>query len=637
MSVITETTPSNVILRNRIISLIIAVLLYAVDGHAQSQYSIPLPKSIVPIDIISIDGDYIQIISQNGIYEVNGTDIGPYMIFDDMDLVPNVTARHLYASDRFYPSYPVIQGGYVSIINKDSIVRSKINASPSSIKVDDSGPTIGLNNRSIKIENDNISVLPDQTMDHNNERNSWINSIINHHNISGVIKTYTSHDSTTRVLTKEKLYTINHNELSTDFEINTDRSEEIINFYVDNGDNVWLLTHNQVIIITPHHLHKYDLAPAHEIYKPYKIRDKLYCSNGLRVMQKYNEEWHERNNLKAPQNVTISGSGDTYLIYENRAEKLSKDNAQLIETIDRFRGELIEDINTDYVCTSESVYKNRVKISQSVDQYYKSIIHNDQVIILGQSGIYTYTNGQFRLLKSTQIPQSKNYFIQDGHVFYFSDNTIHHIEIENPENEGILVIKKSKILDFISDDNHLIILTTSSVLYIDKELLLRDRVLMDKVIPISPRLTDATLSMIDGDVWISTRESLTLIDADNAMGQQLPALSLIYTPHHYDISTTLKSNNFYSDKINYTYYINTSEGSKTIWTKDPDLTVERDPNTDINIIAKMNDDVFAQDIYSNDVTISATKSTLLDRMIKIMAAILATLLILWAIRKWITS
>jgi len=595
------------ILHCKYISLLIIVFLYAIDTYAQSEYTIPLPDNIVAIDIISIDDDYIHIVSQNGIYEINGSSISDYLTFDDMDITHNLSETHLsYLNDKHH-SYPILQGGYISIINKDSIVRSHAN---------------DLLYKSTSAQKD---------------KSNKVSTLINQHEIKAVIKTYESLDSSIKILTKEKLYTLSNNALSVDYKVNDDTTEELISLHVDGNNNTWILSNQRVIALTPKYLHHYDLPKANRTYQLYKIRDRVYCSNGLQVMQKFNDTWQVRPGLRAPQNVIIDSIGNPYLVYKNNAEKLSKINARLLGRTDNFHGELIEDINSIYVCTSKSVYKNNVTINNSTDHYYKSITENGNVIIIGQSGIYTYTNNNFELLKSANILKSKNYFLEDGHIFYFTDNTINHVEVEQPGNEGTLALSKSKILDFISIHNQLIILTSRSVLYLDKKALLRDIIKINKAIPLSPHLADATLNNIDGNIWISTCENLSLINDNLAAGLHPPTLSLMGKANQNNITTTLKSNNFYSENINYTYYINSPKGTKTIWTKDPNINIDQDLNSDVNIIAKMSDDVFAQDIYSNGITINATKSPIIDILIKIIAAILATLLILWAIRKWITA
>ena len=141
--------------------------------------------------------------------------------------------------------------------------------------------------------------------------------------------------------------------------------------------------------------------------------------------------------------------------------------------------------------------------------------------------------------------------------------------------------------------------------------------------------------MIDGQLWITTNTTCIQVETIDEEAINLPSLSLQSQTNNGSISSSLLTNNFYSDNINYTYYINTPTEQRMIWTKEPDIELNYHSDSDVNLIAKMNDDVFAQDIYSNNVAFSAKDSGSLDRMIKIFAALLATLLILWAIRQWI--
>ncbi len=613
--------------------VIIVLLLYVIDCTSQSRYRIDLPDNLVAIDIISIDGRYKQVVSQNGIYEVNGRTLDTLITFKDFEITKNMNPIFDDFEESKIPSYPIIQGGYLSIISRDSILISHMDITPHSVSKNALTTLLDTDAGRFEINDNKIHFTQKEKIEPS--KNKTLESILDRHHISKVLRVYMNQDSSYRILTKDKCLTIGNNKLRVDYEVDNENTDELISIHEDQNRNLWILSDKDIHIITPEYYRQYELPSGDKLYQAYKIRDRMYCSNGSQILELISDTWQIRNDLRPVRNISIDSSQNPFLIYNDKAILHDRSSAAIMRQEDGFPEEIITDINDHYISTTHNLYHNRVKISPSSDHYYKTLRYMDKVIAIGQSGIYLKDKNQLRLIFSATLPYSKNYFIDKGVIFFFSENTLNHISIEEPEIENPIALKKSKILDIFSKDEDLIVLTSNSVLYLDKKSLLRKRATIDHVIPIAPKLNQGQLTEIDDQLWVTTNNSCLSINGIQDDTIDIPSLHLYHAEDNNSINTYLKTDNFYSDRLNYTYYINTPTDQRMIWTRDPNLTLDYPSDTEVNIIAKMSDNVFVQDIYSNNVTISAKDYAPFDRLLQIIAAILATLLILWAIRMWI--
>ena len=183
-------------------------------------------------------------------------------------------------------------------------------------------------------------------------------------------------------------------------------------------------------------------------------------------------------------------------------------------------------------------------------------------------------------------------------------------------------------------ENQLIVLNSKSLIFLDKPSILRNRISINRVIPLTKTITSGSLKLHNQQVFIATEDCIIKVHKNDHQPMIPPRIS-INTTGNIDGVPSFKNSNFLTDNINYTYFIRSEEGNKTLWSKQSTINLEEKGITTYKVLAKMRDDVFLQDIYSENIEITVGTESLIDRLIKIISAILATLLILWAIRKWI--
>ena len=203
----------------------IALSVCVIDSYSQSHYTIDLPEDIAAVDIKSLDGVYTHLITQNGIYEINGRSLRPLTLFDEIEITRNAFPSFDNLKNK-YPSYPILHGGYLSIITKDSIVISHMDLVLHNVHSNNESTLMDTKEGRLEIKNKRISY--NQNINDNSTYSQEIKSIIERHNISDVLYAYMSQDSSYRFLTKKKCFSYTEGNLSIDYEINTDNTEELI-------------------------------------------------------------------------------------------------------------------------------------------------------------------------------------------------------------------------------------------------------------------------------------------------------------------------------------------------------------------------------------------------------------------------
>lgn len=541
--------------------------------YGQAYYELPIADSIVPIDIISIDGNYVQIISHNGIYEVQGTSLAQLSSFDEIELTHNTHISSLENNSQFGYAYPVTQGGYLTIHSTDSIVYSYLNKVPESVAVKVYGTQIKCGSETYIIRQNTFRLIEDSTEKNSEDINDTRNCIIDIHNYN---------DSITYVLSENTLYQQKNNERKKLFQIDSLSSEELVGLYIDKNSYKWVLTNERIIIIPRKELIYSAFPYSMYNYSLYSVNDNLYATDSIDVYQYINEDWIKINEIDPPVQRRI------------RQEKA------------KILGE----------------------------QYFSYNEIDDKVIISSKSGIQISRNETVEFYKPIAIGESNNLFIENGKFFYFAGSSIFHLDIKDHTEEGMITLMKSTIIDIINYEDQLIVLNSKSLIFLDKASVLRNRIAINRVIPISKTITSGSLSLYKKQLFIATKNCIISVHNNDVTPMILPSISINATGNKEGIPS-FKNSNFLTDNINYTYFIRSDKGNKTLWSKQPQIYLEDDGITTYKVLAKMRDDVFIQDIYSDNFQITVGSESLVDRLIKILSAILATLLILWAIRKWI--
>jgi hypothetical protein len=209
--------------------------------YGQAHYELPIADSIVPIDIISLDGNYINIVSQNGIYELQGTTLALISSFDKIELTYNTQSLSTENSSRYGYAYPAIQGGYLTIYSKDSITYSYLSGVPQSVANKSYGTEIKWDSETYIVHDNTFQLiaeepLPADSMDINETANN-------------IIDTHQYNDSISFAINDNTLYRQTNHLTKKIFQIDNKSSEELVAVFIDKNNYKWLLTNERIIII----------------------------------------------------------------------------------------------------------------------------------------------------------------------------------------------------------------------------------------------------------------------------------------------------------------------------------------------------------------------------------------------------
>jgi len=554
--------------------------------NAQPFYiPVSLPDSIVPIDIMINDDNYLIILSQNGLFELHSEKLESISKFNDFD----VTISNNYKSyvDTFF-EYPIAQGGYLQLNRKTS---------------------------DVKVNNGTL-----------NDRNHLSSRNVKEYHLNKVISYFQMTDSTYYYMTDSDILFADKN-ITYDWEVPLLRHEELRGFTIDQNHTLYVIT-NQRIIIRPELTNLIIPLPTPETNNLYKIREKIYTTDKENVYQLNNNSWQIKTNLKAPKHISQE-SEIINLIYEGYIEKLSKKNARLLKRKAVITDESIQYILDQYTCTNLSLYKDDIKLNETDDHFYKVIINGDDVYALSATGIYEMQNNRLVKLLNSDISESQNHSIINGLLYYHNQGRLKSYDLED-ETEINVNINKTIVHDILLMDDHVVTLTSKSIIYVHRLSLNRDRLSISHIIPLCDSISSGKLYIIDNKIWATTDKGIMHINKKVSRDITLPSVDAFVNRSNSD-HLELKTNNYLTNKLYYTFYINSDGETKTIWNRSNEVSLS-DMNGDIELIVKMNDDVYLQDIYSESITVKAGNRSVLNILIWICMTILTTLLFLWFYR-----
>ena len=548
--------------------------------------SVSLPDSIVPIDIIINDDNYIMILSQNGLLELRSDKLESISKFKDFD----VTICNNYKSDLdTIFEYPIAQGGYL-----------QLNGKTGSIKV---------NNRAL------------------NDRHHVLLEKLEELSLTNVLSYFQLSDSTFYYMTDSKVLFAGK-KITYDWEVPLLRNEELRGFTLDKNQTIYILTDRR-IIIRPELTNQVIPLPTPATNKLYELREKIYITDNENVYQLNNKSWQLRTNLKAPKNISQE-SEIINLIYEGYIEKLLKNNARLLKRKAVITDESIQYILDPYTCTNLSLYKDEIKLNETVDHFYKVIIGGEDVYAVSATGIYEMQNNRLVKLLNSDISESQNHSIINGLLYYHNQGRLKSYDLED-ETEINVNINKTIVHDILLMDDHVVTLTSKSIIYVHRLSLNRDRLSISHIIPLCDSISSGKLHIIDNKIWATTDKGIVHIDKKISRDISFPSVDAFVNRSNSD-HLELKTNNYLTNKLYYTFYINSDGETKTIWNRSNEVSLS-DMNGDIELIVKMNDDVYLQDIYSECIRVKAGNRSVFDILIWICMTILATLLFLWLYRR----
>lgn len=542
-----------------------------------------LPDTIVPIDIISNNKDYIIIVGKNGLYELQSNGLEKVSTFNDFELSIGIHNKQSTDST-FY--YPITQGGYLKFSsNGIEISQHKIRSKKSFPK---------------GISEDNTKYI---------------------------ISTYKSSDSTFYYLTDNSINLINGRS-QYKWKVPLMEDEELRGFAIDKNKMVFIIS-DQRIIIRSDLSNKIYSIDGSNFTSLYGIKENKYVSNQEEVYQLIDDEWKLRENLKPPLHI-YDNSVDPFLVYENYSAKLSSANAKVLDQKYSFPNEIIKYSIGPYICTDHNFYNNRIRINDDEDHFYKIVSRGEKNYLLSKSGIYEVEKNLTKKLINTDISISQNHRIINGILYYHNTETISTFELVTQEERKIPV-NWTEILDIYPTQENIAVLTSKSLVFVDRINLKRNRFSVNKIIPLCDSISSGQITFLDDNIWITCNKGILKINSVANNKNMLPSIEL--NGSFNDNTLLFKSNNYLTDQLNYTFHIRNGLETQTIWNKNSELEIE-EMSGDIELTAKMRDDVFLQNVYTENISLQASRSKILNILIAILATILTTLLLLWLYRRW---
>jgi len=320
------------------------------------------------------------------------------------------------------------------------------------------------------------------------------------------------------------------------------------------------------------------------------------------MFNKISSEWQTDNFKRAPKNV-ITKDHEVQLIFDDKILVLHKNNAKPLRQFDtKSFDQNIVDLNSEIISTNKGVFSitkdTIMKLKSPDDDYYKIVSTNRNYFIFGKEGIYKIEGDEVTkqlkhsFVKSKNIERINSYYVcadENNLIFY---NTYFN-ELEKLNFPGL------RIKDFKVFDSEIAILTERSLLYIDKIEAVERNIKISKIIPLFDLCMNSKILFAnDKQLIFSCNDQLLSYDLSSNNKFPLPLLKASSIKDNKMIK--FKTNNHWTDEINYSYLVRSEKNSTSYWSRDNKIEVNRfAPNTSID--AKMKDNIFGMPIFAKQI------------------------------------
>jgi len=455
------------------------------------------------------------------------------------------------------------------------------------------------------------------------------------------------------VVKERKVWGITYNKL---FSITDDKvqvhnldllpGELLMAIHISKDDNVWVLSDRAMYLLPCEILPKMSLATSktEEPAEIYDIRGNTYYSNGVSVY-KYRPEsqsWQRERRRKAPIKVIPDYEGHPLLILkDNKGVHIHKVNANLLSEM-TFTEDQVENVqlvnSSKLISTATSLYQrvgNEFKVlNEAEDHFYKVIATDFGHYAFAQSGVYKILSEAATPLLSTfnnfQYSTSKNQFYADEKVVTFTASGIQLIDAKN-ESLDVINVTPLKILDILEGETVVWLLTTKSILAINKAKMLDGKLEVVKTLPLYDNLPNGRLERREGDeLWAVGSDKIFKVKSSTAVGGVQPRLRLhkiinasgrsIYTDKEkvsvpfseLPLTLVYKSSSYWTDNIRYAFHVNHDGKNISEWTTKPTYILDGEEGGKYTVNAKYKDDIYGVNIQAPTLTIEVKESAIVE-------------------------
>ena len=450
------------------------------------------------------------------------------------------------------------------------------------------------------------------------------------------------------LLTPDKLFCESEKTIES-YGITLKPGEEFISVHEDQMGSIWVLSNLKIYRISHSPFMAYDFADIETDYSYlYRIRDNVYYSNKARVYGYVpdQERWEIHKRKVAPSTASRTAEGHTILGFANQqAIKIDKTNARILRRFEFPEDEQINNIiesETGYfICTNSHLYHKKEGgeielISINPTSFYNVIDAFDNSYVFSEKAIYKLQNDSLSRVSLANLngnfPYSTNQFVSGGKIYCCTNDEI---KIINPETDEVTSVpfQSLEIKDIHRDGDNLYLLSDKSLLRLDVKSLNETEPEVLASVPLPHQLLESKIYDFGTDeLWIKGLQRVLKINKNSINNHQKPILTLdriitkdgytvevgeemsfVFQQHDLPLKLEFFNNNYWSNNTGYVYHLAGDNNNSSEWQSGNHYEFNPEKGGVYMLNAKMRDEVFGQDIFSETIQIHVLKPDSLSR------------------------
>jgi len=368
----------------------------------------------------------------------------------------------------------------------------------------------------------------------------------------------------------------------------------------------WLLSNKSLSLQTDLRQEYFELeeTPASPV-SFYRIRAKEYISDGQKVYKKNdaNSEWQHDLGKAAPRKVISHLDIHPILIFDDFFLQIHNENALILNRTSLDKSQKYNDIKIQddgvLLLSNQGFYKSTkqgVHELHDIVQNYYSIHETDLgTLVHAENAIYQYIDSDLSIFLTLDIPLKKIKIV-DADMYGLSYQNQLLIEDLKTKEEVIADLGNIKVLDFILDDNKIIVLSEKSILIYDRKSLSNGNANLLQLIPFqSDGTTASIINYSNNIIRISSKSIIHELEVPPKNFMELPKIKIEKAENNnYNIVHT----NHWTDNVKFNYYFSGESQNEAVWTSESVIESASIKGDFESMVVSMSDDLFGQSISS---------------------------------------
>ena len=426
------------------------------------------------------------------------------------------------------------------------------------------------------------------------------------------------------------------------------RDEEFIAVHTDHAGHIWILSNKKIYRLDNIPIETYEFPFNDSLASNlYRIRNNTYFSDAKDVYGFVSESktWEIHAQKETPQTVSVDHKGNTYLMFsDHRSIKIHRENAIIMANYSLPENEKVLNIveleDAYFMCTENNLYlKSKASdielISTIQMPYYNVIQSNQKTFVFSKGGIFEIVKDSLsQILPSSIIstfPPSKNHFIWGGDIISFNKHQLLFIDIESNDSRSIDLSPLS-IVDILYDREIIYLLTNKSIISVNINKLFQPAYNIVGSMPLPCQILSGQLHDFGSEeLWVKGQNRVLSLNKSDLKIELKPIIKLnkitttngdviqvdssrnfSFNINDLPLSIDYFSNNLWSENQSYVFHI--AGGKENISKWQNSSTYQFNPQNEGNFLinAKMRDEIFGEDIFSDTIHIDIQNTSFLS-------------------------